>query len=760
MDLIMSSFILYLIKVNAALLCFIAFYYVVLRRLTFYTLNRYYLLATIVIASVFPFLRWHSSTVNAPTLVKQFSPKWHLVENKLTLSSPSGINWQDVFITFYWIGVAGFLCHFIVQLLSYVKLHYNTKPLHTAKHIRQSSKSMMPFSFGKNIYVYPPQHSAEELQSIIQHETVHCNQWHTLDIILAELNKIAYWLNPGVWLYAKAIRQNVEFIADKNVLATGVDAKDYQYQLLHVTTGVSYKNGLATHFAFINLKNRIKMMNTKKSPQWSKLKYLAVLPVLLVVAIVVAQQTSSKPMVAQGKVEPATHTTFGDAFIDGFKQRHKDVDFIGTFHVNENTDSDGVLVSFKNVEKPTLYYYNVEKDVLAFKDRFKEEIPVVSVSATATIVESANNEQDVAYLQAFTKRHNDVVAFAGYKTITASDDETKIGEALTVSFKDGTMKDYYFDRKADQESFYKTFSEALPNSNKKEIFASAQIVEVDESNTNDDLDAFVKRHSSIKSASWYYVTDVKSDNNNTAITEGPGIIVYFKKGGSSAYSCNLAADIARFKKDFGEDMPKYKGSKQVEIISTTEASSTGYFISVVNGYGVAKNIYGKEVSKINLSTCGKTALAAWQKKYGPIPPPPPPPPPPAAGNVEVAPPPPPPPPPPPAVNSTMVSKPINASQPIVRQVLGHDNTFIQAKNTEVNGDNSIAIFTMPTRVMWNSKDKFPSLVVVDGQEKPASVLNNLQLKDVKKITVLNATEASKIYGSIAKYGAIIVNEKN
>jgi beta-lactamase regulating signal transducer with metallopeptidase domain len=677
----MSSFILYLVKVNVALLCFIAFYYVVLRRLTFYTLNRYYLLATIVIASVFPFLRWHSSTVNAPTFVVQFRPKWHLVENKLTLSSPSSINWQDVFITFYWIGVAGFLCNFIVQLLSYVKLHYSTKPLHTAKHIRQSSKSIMPFSFGKNIYVYPPQHSEEELQSILQHEAVHCNQWHTLDIILAELNKIAYWLNPGVWLYTKAIRQNVEFIADKNVLATGIDAKDYQYQLLHVTTGVSYKNGLATHFAFINLKNRIKMMNTKRSPKWSKLKYIAVLPVLLVVAIVVAQQTN-KPLAIQGKVMPTTHTTFDADFIDGFKQRHKDVDFIGTFHVNENVDSDGVLVGFKNVDKPTLYYYNVEKDVLAFKDRFKEEIPVVNNS---TVKVERNGKENSSNS---------------------------------------------FNWQANVES------------------------------TNDDLNAFVKRHSSIKSASWFYVTDVKSDNNDAVIAEGPGILIYYKKGGSSAYSCNLPADIARFKKDFGEDIPIYKGIKDLQFINSTQVSSTGYFISVQNGYAVAKNRNGKEVSKINLSTSGKTALTAWQKKYGPIPPPPPPPPPPAAPSMEAAPPPPPPPPPPPAIEPTALSSVIDASQPIVKQILGYENATIQAQRVFVNGDNSEAVFEKPTLVKWKVDDKFPPLVLLNKEEKLTTALNSLDVKSVEKITVLNALAGSKKYGSKAKYGAIIINKKN
>ena len=52
----MPALFIYLIKVNIALLVFCLCYYAVLRHLTFYTLNRVYLVTAIVFSSLYPFV--------------------------------------------------------------------------------------------------------------------------------------------------------------------------------------------------------------------------------------------------------------------------------------------------------------------------------------------------------------------------------------------------------------------------------------------------------------------------------------------------------------------------------------------------------------------------------------------------------------------------------------------------------------------------------------------------------------------------------
>jgi bla regulator protein BlaR1 len=50
----MPTLFIFLLKVNAALLVFCAGYYLVLRPLTFYTLNRIYLVSAMVFATIYP----------------------------------------------------------------------------------------------------------------------------------------------------------------------------------------------------------------------------------------------------------------------------------------------------------------------------------------------------------------------------------------------------------------------------------------------------------------------------------------------------------------------------------------------------------------------------------------------------------------------------------------------------------------------------------------------------------------------------------
>src|ERR1700739_2052698 len=60
----MPALFIFLLKVNIALLIFCAGYYLVLRRLTFYTLNRIYLIAAIGFASVYPRLNFSAFLQN------------------------------------------------------------------------------------------------------------------------------------------------------------------------------------------------------------------------------------------------------------------------------------------------------------------------------------------------------------------------------------------------------------------------------------------------------------------------------------------------------------------------------------------------------------------------------------------------------------------------------------------------------------------------------------------------------------------------
>jgi len=123
-------------------------------------------------------------------------------------------------------------------------------------------------------------HTDKELGEIIMHEYVHVKQLHSADILIAELFCVVNWFNPFAWFIRHSIRQNLEFIADDNVVRSGINKKDYQYHLLKVVGIPQYR--IANQFNFSSLKKRIIMMNRARSAKIHLLKFMFILPLLAV----------------------------------------------------------------------------------------------------------------------------------------------------------------------------------------------------------------------------------------------------------------------------------------------------------------------------------------------------------------------------------------------------------------------------------------------------------------------------------------------
>ncbi len=68
----------------------------------------------------------------------------------------------------------------------------------------------------------PHHHTASEMEQIVRHEMIHAKQYHSADILLSEIFTIIFWFNPFAWLLKKTLKQNLEFLTDRQVLATGI----------------------------------------------------------------------------------------------------------------------------------------------------------------------------------------------------------------------------------------------------------------------------------------------------------------------------------------------------------------------------------------------------------------------------------------------------------------------------------------------------------------------------------------------------------
>jgi bla regulator protein blaR1 len=284
----MPALFIYLLKVNIALLVFCAGYYLVLRRLTFYTLNRIYLVGAIAFASVYSrinlwdfFERHRQIARPVQALVIDFrSPARAFIQ---PLTQPNYWRWAE---TVFWLVAALFALRLLIQFISLYRIYRKSSAAHLHGHrVRIIEGDGGPFSFWKNIYVNPAMHEPADLKAILMHEQVHVNEWHTLDILLAELSVIFYWFNPGIWLMKKAIRENIEFITDRKILQNGADTKQYQYSLVNVSFAAS-PGAIVNHFNISTIKKRIIMMNAKRSSKFNLTRYALLVPAVVALLLV------------------------------------------------------------------------------------------------------------------------------------------------------------------------------------------------------------------------------------------------------------------------------------------------------------------------------------------------------------------------------------------------------------------------------------------------------------------------------------------
>ena len=287
----MPAILLYLVKLSCALGLTWLFYRLVLHSLTFYTLNRWYLLGYTLLSFLMPLIDIGpirgENTALQPVIVQYIPVIGNPIPPSTAVAAASRATHWDAWnglLLLLLLGSCFLLLRFLARCYSLRALRRRAVLLQEGPiNIYQVREPISPFSFGNAIYINPGLQDEKEREEIILHEYVHIRQRHTLDILFGELLVIAGWYNPFAWLIRYSIRQNLEFIADRAVVDNGFDKKGYQYHLLKVVGQNRYK--LANNFNFSSLKKRIIMMNKMKSTRLHLLRFLFVLPLLTVLLV-------------------------------------------------------------------------------------------------------------------------------------------------------------------------------------------------------------------------------------------------------------------------------------------------------------------------------------------------------------------------------------------------------------------------------------------------------------------------------------------
>lgn len=288
----MNNIVNYILESGISLAFLSIIYLLFLRKETYFKLNRFFLIGSVIFSVLLPFLRFRIYDAK-PVVLEEITvtPYRNLIEavtvygKDLSGSLEQAILSTNTLILLYVAGLIIFLGRFFYRLLQlYFLIRKNKVQDFSTFKLVTINKNCSPFSFLDYIFINNNIEKNEDYEKMIAHEMEHVKQGHSFDVIILEFLTIFHWFNPFIWMLRRSIRENHEFLADKAVLETGINKGNYKKLLLDQYVGEQLV--ITNNFNYSMIKKRIKMMSRIKSSRFANSKLF--LGIVVAGALVIA----------------------------------------------------------------------------------------------------------------------------------------------------------------------------------------------------------------------------------------------------------------------------------------------------------------------------------------------------------------------------------------------------------------------------------------------------------------------------------------
>ncbi|WFO14633.1 M56 family metallopeptidase [Cellulophaga baltica 4] len=259
---------IYLIKVTACLAIFIVFYKLVLENESMHTYKRFYLICSLIAASIIPTVLFTEYIYITPELILNTYVS-EINSDEIPVFYQKTDYLTPTLWTIYGLGVLIFGCKFCSNLFKIgTRIRRNPKINYDRSIHVLLEERLSPHTFFNFIFLNKQKFEAQEIpEEVLLHEQAHAVQKHSLDVLFIELMQVILWFNPFVYLFKRAIKLNHEFLADQAVLQKGAELSNYQKILLAFSSNAP-ETQLANAINYSSIKKRFNIMKktTSKKP--------------------------------------------------------------------------------------------------------------------------------------------------------------------------------------------------------------------------------------------------------------------------------------------------------------------------------------------------------------------------------------------------------------------------------------------------------------------------------------------------------------
>lgn len=287
----MNSILSYFLEANLYLICFYLLYQLLLAKDKHFRFNRAFLLLGVLLSIALPFLSFNLQT----DILAEKTLEGYIILPAITISNAQTesvgfiLKWRQIIGIIYLSGISFYISRLIWQL---VHIFRNLPLLNSAREQKDgytliTTNGRIPtcsfFSF--LFWDQSAELNEEEKKQILEHELVHIRQHHSLDVLIVELLRAAFWINPVIHLMKSRITEVHEYLADH--YATKEIGVEKYSKLLTLQIFKSFDFALSNNFHKSQVVKRVRMLKSTRSKSiWINLALL--IPAMSILVAILA----------------------------------------------------------------------------------------------------------------------------------------------------------------------------------------------------------------------------------------------------------------------------------------------------------------------------------------------------------------------------------------------------------------------------------------------------------------------------------------
>ncbi len=203
------------------------------------------------------------------------------------------LNLGSLFFMVYFLVLLIFLTRLILNAFRLIKIKRRSTITQTIGRFAViRTKISSTFSFFNWIFL-PQNMDSETAEQIIEHEKLHGNYYHTLDLILFELFAAFFWFNPIVYFFRRDLKSVHEFQIDHLLLKGRMKTSDYLQLLLNNLKCSGTTTAFCNHFNGSTIERRVKMMTKTKSSRRKTVRYILLVPLIASITMAFSEHSGN-----------------------------------------------------------------------------------------------------------------------------------------------------------------------------------------------------------------------------------------------------------------------------------------------------------------------------------------------------------------------------------------------------------------------------------------------------------------------------------